>query len=445
MWLSVLSLGACWIGGACTESTLVASQLSLPHEKPEGFTPDENDEGGQSSMGLPVESNPDPAPGQEGTPACVRYVDNRGSAPVRDGRTWESALATVQEGIDAAFQDAPCQVWVAQGTYPIPGSAPSDTLQLRPGVAVYGGFAGREVRLSERDVSGRPTILDGESRVRHVVTGCDESELNGLVITRGQAKGSDLDGNGGGMINLDCSPKVVQCVFRSNHADGSGGAIFNRNGSPQLERCTFMGNDAGKQGGALGNLKASPAVRACRFDGNQAGDLGGAVYLSGGNPLFTNGLFVRNASGIQGGALASWDGAVPTLINCTFTRNKTFLSGGALIISGNSAASVTNSIFWADTPTEFNIFPNNQFKVSFSDVQGLGAQGTNLNQDPLLDEADGFRLGASSPAIDVGDGSQAPQFDLDGNPRVDIPSRPNAGYGASTFVDLGAFEFQGPP
>jgi hypothetical protein len=44
----------------------------------------------------------------------------------------------------------------------IPGDPRSATFQLKSGVAIYGGFAGNETTLSQRDWNVHPTILSGD-------------------------------------------------------------------------------------------------------------------------------------------------------------------------------------------------------------------------------------------------------------------------------------------
>ncbi len=51
------------------------------------------------------------------------------------------------------------------------------------------------------------------------------------------------------------------------------------------------------------------------------------------------------------------------------------------------------------------------------------------------------RLTAGSPAIDVGDGSAAPDLDIVGNPRWNYPSASNKGDGSPTYTDFGAYEY----
>ncbi|MCX8212608.1 MAG: hypothetical protein OTI34_16255, partial [Lewinella sp.] len=75
-----------------------------------------------------------------------------------DGTSWENAFTDLQSAIATASGD----IWVAAGTYK-PSAYPADcagcatnrdfTFQLKDGVSLYGGFAGTETMLSERDIA----------------------------------------------------------------------------------------------------------------------------------------------------------------------------------------------------------------------------------------------------------------------------------------------------
>ncbi len=86
-------------------------------------------------------------------PACaaVRYVDS-GALPSGDGLSWSTAYDSLSTALAAAQPGD--QIWVATGTY-----VGNFTLAL--GVQVYGGFAGTETELSQRDWPVNRTILDG--------------------------------------------------------------------------------------------------------------------------------------------------------------------------------------------------------------------------------------------------------------------------------------------
>jgi hypothetical protein len=94
------------------------------------------------------------------------YVDRDAPGPLHDGSSWTSAFLAVQEGLDAAA--AGDQVWVAGGTYP-------ERIVLKAGVALFGGFAGTEFLLSQRNWRTNITILDGGA-------GYDELGIGGATV-----------------------------------------------------------------------------------------------------------------------------------------------------------------------------------------------------------------------------------------------------------------------
>ncbi len=53
-----------------------------------------------------------------------------------------------------------------------------------------------------------------------------------------------------------------------------------------------------------------------------------------------------------------------------------------------------------------------------------------------------FGLQEGSPCIDAANGTVAPEFDIDGSPRVDDPEIKDTGIGSITYADIGAYEFQ---
>jgi hypothetical protein len=344
----------------------------------------------------------------------TRYVSAAAAAP-GDGAAWASALASVQEGIDACecavlARGARCQVWVAAGAYTTDPADRCDTFRLRPGVDVYGGFAGDETAPGERDPEANDTALSGGGIAFHVVTGADDSSIDGFSITGGNA-----DGTGENLL---------------------GAGMYNRGASPTVSRCEFSGN-AAQWGAAMYNLQAAPIVTRCEFRNNTASLGGGAMYNHEAAPIVTNSVFSGNA-GAWGGAMLNYTLSAPVVTNCTFEGNEAD-TGDAIHDLGATAVTITNSIFRGSDAQLSHA--SSAATVTYSDVQGgcsVDAGCTddatgNIDADPLFVDAGvgDLRLREGSPCVDTGLASALPgdALDLDGNPRV-----------AGASIDMGAYE-----
>ncbi|MFT3925164.1 MAG: choice-of-anchor Q domain-containing protein [Myxococcales bacterium] len=280
-----------------------------------------------------------------GCDKCVVYVDARSQCEEGCGASWERAIPTVQAGIDAAKATAPCEVWVASGLYyPSPEGGRDASIVLRTGVAVYGGFAGRERKRKDRDFERNVTILSGDLGVvgdssdnaYHVVLGADSARIDGFTITGGQADGTAPalqqdyalpfpQASGAGMLNKEVSPEVANCVFTRNWAK-SGGAVFNVNSSVAFANTGFVENTSLGTGGAVVNWDGAPVFSKCHFVRN-SGEGGGALYNYGCSPRIENSEFRENEASAGGAIANSW--ATPELKGSSFVSN-TARVGGAM-------------------------------------------------------------------------------------------------------------------
>lgn len=350
---------------------------------------------------------------------CTIFVDLETQAHHPDGRSWETAFESVQQGIDAASWAArydtsrSCSVFVAKGTYQIYRWSRYDTVQMRPFVHVYGGFESGD-EWDDRDVLENETVLDGtgaddygscwgwwwhqESDVYHVVTGADHSTLDGFTITGGNANSHGRWGwssdRGGGMVNHYASPHIANCTFTDNEASSAGGAIYNWHSFPTITNCVFSRNSS----------------TGWHSDG------GGAIYNQKSSPVIINTTFVENGAHRRGGAIRNYDRSYPK---------------------------VANSIFWANWPDAIYDSHRATSTVRYSDVEGGFPGIGNIDEEPQFvdDEDDDFRLREGSGCIDSADADVAPKRDMDGNPRVDDPDTNNSGIGTPA-ADMGAFEYQ---
>jgi hypothetical protein len=231
---------------------------------------------------------------QQSSSAARYYVDKDADGKAT-GLSWTDAYTNVQDALAAAQSGA--EIWVAGGVYyPDVGDGKSGNDRsanfiIPSGVKLYGGFAGGERSLNERDWRQHATILSGDidqndrfdandvvtsssnisgansyhvvylDGVTKAITGT--TRMDGFVITAGQANGAQFPNDSGaglfcnGFTNGECSPLLMNVTFSGNSANVNGGAMFNdgRNGgksSPMLTNAIFSGNSA-YSGGAIYN------------------------------------------------------------------------------------------------------------------------------------------------------------------------------------------------
>jgi hypothetical protein len=393
------------------------------------------------------------------TSPCFYYVDVNAD-PGGDGLSWATAFNVVQDGIDAPAGN--CEVWVAAGIYVIYETSGADTVLMRSGVDVYGGFSGSELLRSERNWETNVTVLEGHNlselaNVSRVVTSMTDSILDGFTI-RGSACSSSLV-RGGGMFVEGGAPKVANCIFENNEDWIAGGGLFARfSAAPVITNCTFHNNTGNglfiSQGsgtvtgsvtfsgnGARGVVASDSEVTVVNsvFTGNHSIGDGGAMYLNGGTTTAENLLFVNNTADGTGAVLFIDDigPGVFRLTNSTIADNP----NGAIVNSSSDVA-LANTILWENGPFEISD-TTGLLAVSYSDVMGGYTGPGNIDADPLFNDpvADNYQLLTGSPCIDAANGDLAPLLDLNGNPRSDDPLSVDTGVGNPPFTDIGAYEF----
>jgi parallel beta-helix repeat protein len=372
----------------------------------------------------------------------IIYVDAE-APPANTGSSWANAYWCLQDALaDAQSGD---EIRVSQGIYKpdqqaiitargsrVIGSGDrTATFKLKNGVTIKGGYAGfgepgpnvRDIGIYETILSGDlngddgPNFTNNSENSYHLVTGGGTDAtavLDGLTVTGGNA--NDTYGYGGGMLNSFCTPTVANCTFSKNHATRGGGIANTGDAGPTLTNCAFSGNSARWGGGMCYWGYCSGTLTNCTFSGNTAEN---------------------------GGAMVITKSSEATMKNCTFTGNRA-LGGtaGAIDCTGDSSATLVNTILWDNSPSEFRLL-GGSLTITYSDVQGGWNGEGNINVDPFFVDADGIddmfgtkddnlRLRPGSPCIDAGDNSGIPESvltDLDGNPRI-----------TNGIVDIGAYE-----
>lgn len=275
---------------------------------------------------------------------CVVYVDGD-IEKIGDGLSWTKSFKQIQPAIDVAYCHAKilgsCQVWVKQGTYYIYENCVYDSLRLRPGVTLLGGFLGNEIELSARDHLEHKTILNGtaspedKTAVHHVVSGSNDSSIDGFSILAGNAAKqawSKRDQLGAGLINWESSTTVSNCIFSGNSASFWGGAIYSYKGTLSLYNTTFTDNSVpGGNGGAIYSVEGDLSVNNCLFERNTAYGGGGAIAIDRGSLIVTESVFNNNHSNQMGGAIFLLESTFQ-ISDCLFHGNTSIYVGGGVLV-----------------------------------------------------------------------------------------------------------------
>ena len=282
----------------------------------------------------------------------VIYVDADANGS-DNGTSWSNAYNYLQDALSDA--NAGDEIWVANGIYyPDLGTGcsvddPNETFELVENTLIYGGFAGYGASdPNERDIGSYQSILSGDidgddvndglalgGNSFHVVTGADETLLDGFTITGGDTTGA-ADPNGAGVYCDGTSPTISNCVIVLNKSTANGAGMYNANGAePLLINCLFCGNWSMQDGAGIYNNADSNAVLVnCTISANKALGDGGGVYCKNSDPVLDNCILWGNIDDVNDTNEAAQiysDGGNPAI---NYSCIQGWTSGG----SGNTAS-----------------------------------------------------------------------------------------------------------
>ncbi|GLU53411.1 hypothetical protein Dfri01_28720 [Dyadobacter frigoris] len=279
------------------------------------------------------------------TPANGIVYVKKGSAG--NGSSWASAVGELADALVAAKRNSAIgQIWVAGGVYKPLYSALDDNFgNNSPNVSyhksnaflmvnnlkIYGGFAGNENTLAERnltlaankctlsgDLDNNNSASDGDAY--HVVVSAGNvgsAELNGFMISGGRAfdyyynqgqfsygayrtiNGRTVEVDfGGGVFLAASSPILTNLIISGNIANYAGGMSNNDSSSPVLTN-VIISNNAAFYGGGMFNVGSSPVLTNVTVIDNVSDWPGGGMFNSGSSPKINNSIIYRNVSGIN--------------------------------------------------------------------------------------------------------------------------------------------------
>lgn len=293
-----------------------------------------------------------------GVSASVYYVDGVGGNDSNDGLSWGNSKKTISSALSVANAIGAGEIWVKAGTYtPTTTTNREISFEVNSNVKLYGGFAGTETQLSERDFNTNLTVLSGDIGIAsnfsdnsyHIIVTGKNAVVDGFSIIDGNANGDRLFRMGGAIYLADDVATIANCTISNNYAvEGGGMYIFNINGATSgttnivtIENCTFTNNSASNGGAIVLRVGASSNITNCEFSGNSADWRGGAIYIDYGAyesaPITISTCnFINNSTNGNGGAIYSDDmasqltGTYWYVNSCTFTNNTATYRGGAV-------------------------------------------------------------------------------------------------------------------
>ena len=372
------------------------------------------------------------------------YVKTDGTG---NGGSWEQATNNLAEALTMAaliksgYGITP-EIWVAEGTYYNNDLGSSNAFTLNSGTKLYGGFAGTETSIEERDIQAHPTILDGQNNHRVLYQNYDYYTVNDLVVVDGFTIRNGNSGDAGAGAYLNSNFEVRNCRFLNNTAMSSGGAVY-VNGTSGNDKydfidCEFIGNSTDYQGGAVCDFNDHACYLNCKISGNHANNQGGGIY--GGHKM-VNCEISNNTAGSCPGVYELAD----SLVNCDVVGNvstSTYSNYGGLMYFYGV---MINTVVWGNTSNgqPCNIVNCNGMFAYNSAVGGLenyegvinlsaDNYGTDANHPFFVSPENGdYRLRNGSALIDVGTTyNNLPDYDMAGESRV---------YGDA--VEIGCYEF----
>ena len=356
-----------------------------------------------------------------------------------NGSSWTNAAGELADAMRSArlYNDATpgtvTEIWVAKGTYHpkytydnMYGTSATNrdnTFLIVNNVKMYGGFAGNETSLSQRNLSitSNASILSGDfnnndvisgsgnsltitnnsENAYHVMIGAGKNNLNlltaatlvdGFTLKGGNANGQSGPNvygtvapgeryNGGGIFNYHSAARLSNLKLIGNSAGDNGGGVYTgylasitlEKSSVELNMC---GTSSGS-GGGMYSIASSPIITDVSFNGNNSDDAGGGIYFgTNSSSVLTNVSVSSNYCRHSGGGIHHK--ATSLTLNNVIISGNTAMEGGGLYIY--SAALVTNGLEVSGNYVTYNgggiYLYNYSPTISFATITGNTANAT---------------------------------------------------------------------
>ena len=370
----------------------------------------------------------------------VKYVkkDATGS---NNGSSWTNAFPDLQSALTATTCNDLFDVWVAGGTYKPAVSDVVVSFNIPTGMSIYGGFAGTEKSINQRnraliqttnettlsgDLSGNDLLGDfsqfrsDNSKTVIIIANKSNVLIDGFSI-RGGNRGSNNNDNGGGIKAELCKKCTInQCKLFDNLAFNGGAISVNLTTNLKISNSIFLGNHASQKGDAIYANGLEVSFSFSMHNCVVAGHLGSSTIYTSSIAAFSYPTVTHNYN------------------NCIFANNNRAFFNEATALNNFT---LKNSIIYGNTNNNLNSGVNQTITNSLVQGETSTANGNLVGTtnpqfvNPVytspINSGD-YRLKWCSKAIGAGENTGISPLDLDRNPR-----------NFNGTADMGAYEFLG--
>ncbi len=400
----------------------------------------------------------------------IVYV-KKGGQGTKTGESWINAAPELAPALKTAKSNTSIQqIWVAGGSYKPMYKADDLAEQLNhrdnafvlvPDVKIYGGFAGTEVNLSERNLTllANQSTLTGDfsdndpgptnnissnnaENAYHVVIAAGAvgtAELNGFTIRAGNANSATtstitvngtvvIRQHGGGIYMMSSSPILKNNHIYGNYARVYGGGVVNfSSASPTISNSIISANTVSKAGAAIANIASSnPVITQVQINNNvvdATGTHASAIYNSTSSPVITNATISSNTlnGNINNGVISNVSNSSPKIRN-TIVFGNLYANSSPYTNLGITDDSGSNSAVSYSLIQNFTDNGNHNVTATGLSINDIFVGPFNTNN------ADAYTLKPGMPVINTGSNSyfnageipdlSALTTDLAGNPRI---------------------------
>lgn len=291
----------------------------------------------------------------------VRYV-KANAAGSNNGSSWADAYMSLQSALTiptGSTCNDMIEVWVAKGTYKPHANDVNTAFSIPSAYRLYGGFAGTEVSLNQRNSSllftTNSTKLSGDLSGNDTPDFGNRSDNSKQVVRMTSVNGNIFDGfevrgaTDTGLSITSGTVQINQCKLTDNSGFYGGGADF-EDSNVLLSQSMIVGNSADYGAGfyhfVYSGIK-NTRVLHCLITGNKAtGSAGGVLNKATGSGVvstisYTNCTIAgNNPQGMRN------EGQSNGAVNLTLT-NVLLYGNGSGIINDNFSGSISTTITYS--------------------------------------------------------------------------------------------------